>query len=333
MLSSSAQSTTSSLSSGCRSRVPATSEAVAWSSVPDTRTRREGEKSTDSPDGECERPLDDDSSGEVGGTDDGADSRDIATFLSAGMLVWTGTFRSLPKLVPARHRSLAEASRNGHAIPPARSRLRPPCRVRVRLLVHLSQTMLLGRSVLGIDGRYGLLSLVSPNREAAIVSLGPVHARSAAGVLACLSFGLAACYAYVPAPAGARPVGVAGRVRLTDAGAVAIGRQVGELRQQIAGRLLDWAGDTLLLSVPASGAWNRGGAVTDTLHIPVDQRLGLDLRRLSATRTALVSAGIVSVVGAVVVEGFRAAGGGGTRPGTSNDALLVPLLKLQLRSW
>ncbi|MGZ8456889.1 MAG: hypothetical protein ACXWZ4_09855 [Gemmatirosa sp.] len=132
---------------------------------------------------------------------------------------------------------------------------------------------------------------------------------------------LAGCYAHVPAAPGSVAPGARVRVALTDAGAQALASAVGTGVRGVEGRVVRLGGDTLVLSAnrllttaDVDVAW--AGA---DLALPAAWRQGVERRRLSGGRTALLAAGSVALVAAVLALVRRsgdAQGGPGPGGGT-----------------
>lgn len=150
----------------------------------------------------------------------------------------------------------------------------------------------------------------------------------AAVALAALWFS-AACYTYRPI-SGMPPVGSDVRVTVTDAEALRLREQTGDLAHDLDGRFTGTSGDTLFLSVITYRTEATSGSrqMRQALAISRDGLDGLASRRLSYLRTgilgALAGTGMVLVMREVVVGGTNTDNGDGGNPiGT-----LIPIIRI-----
>ena len=127
------------------------------------------------------------------------------------------------------------------------------------------------------------------------------------------------CYRYTPIDAEAPPaLGTEVRVRLTDAGAVALAPLVGNRVELVDGRLVSAADTAVTLSVMTTTdrLGNEAPWRGEEVAIPRAMFTGLEQRTLDRGKSYLVG-GITAGVVAAVGIAFSVAGGGGGGKGTS----------------
>lgn len=115
-----------------------------------------------------------------------------------------------------------------------------------------------------------------------------------------------ACYRYVPAGDRAAVSGTQIEVELTDAGVVDLARLLGPNTTMIRGRLRSAESDTMHLAV-SSITKRRGDEEFwsgEALAIPRSDVAAVRVRRVSATRTTLLAAGVAA--GSLLLRGLVA---------------------------
>jgi len=133
-----------------------------------------------------------------------------------------------------------------------------------------------------------------------------------AAIAACSAVSVG-CYRYTPIDAEAPPaLGTEVRVRLTDAGAVALAPLVGNRVELVDGRLVSAADTAVTLSVSTTTdrLGNEAPWRGEEVAIPRAMFTGLEKRTLDRGKSYLVG-GITAGVVAAVGIGFSVAGGGG----------------------
>lgn len=164
--------------------------------------------------------------------------------------------------------------------------------------------------------------------------------RSAATILVllCAAPLLAGCYTYRAAPT-APPPGARVRVGLGDRNPVQGGgaRNVGRPARELNGTLVALDDETLVLAVRGNGSVRRSAragapavpSAGDTLRLARSRITGIEQRRLSSTRSALLAGGILAAVALVVEmsgqdDGSSAYPRGGEDPAKSLLLRVVP---------
>lgn len=140
-----------------------------------------------------------------------------------------------------------------------------------------------------------------------------------AGAMSALALaGLLACYSYRPLVGELPAPGDEVRVRMSMETAAAVSARVGHPLRSVQGTVLSANPDSLRLDV----GWGALFAGTpffgrrDTLSFSERDILELDRREFSRGRTALLGAGAIAVI-AAVIRGFQS--GGGNNGDTGND--------------
>lgn len=149
------------------------------------------------------------------------------------------------------------------------------------------------------------------------------RARYRPALVAVVAAQLSACYEYVrPSDSGPQP-GTPVRVALTDAGSVAVASAVGPRVENIEGRLTMVSPDTVVLS--ATETTQFGGSEStwagERVAVPRSAVASLTVRRLSTSRTVLMTAAGVAAVAALII-GFNVGS-----PGNGANVHQVPTPK------
>lgn len=104
-----------------------------------------------------------------------------------------------------------------------------------------------------------------------------------------------ACYNYVPVSLGAVPSKEEVRVRVTDAAALRLAKELGAIAIEIDGQMAQEGPDSVSVGVPIDKSY-RGvtvGTTTQTLFLGRSEIVEVRRREFSRSRTALVTAGTV----------------------------------------
>lgn len=130
---------------------------------------------------------------------------------------------------------------------------------------------------------------------------------------------LAACYEYEPLATASSPIGQPVRLTLTEAGSVNLAAELGPSVEAIGGKLVSDSGNAYLVSLSESR--KRDGIEIDWRgeEVSISKSLVavIQQRQFSPTRTAFLSAGLVTALVALE-RAFWGPGGvfGGGPPGT-----------------
>jgi hypothetical protein len=109
---------------------------------------------------------------------------------------------------------------------------------------------------------------------------------------------LAACYEYEPLVTASSPIGQPVRLTLTEAGSVNLASELGPSVEAVAGKLMNDSGDSYLVALSESR--RRNGIEMDWRgeEVSISKSLvaGIQLRQFSPSRTAFLSAGLVTAL-------------------------------------
>ncbi|MBI4521565.1 MAG: hypothetical protein HY701_12065 [Gemmatimonadetes bacterium] len=112
---------------------------------------------------------------------------------------------------------------------------------------------------------------------------------------------LPGCYRYVPARVGTVPPGTEVRLRLSNEGAERVAEVTGVQQTQVSGELVQWS-EEVMISLPlrtSDAALDR--SVRQRVIVRAGEVVGIDVREIDRTRTAVLAGGLVSVVGGALV--------------------------------
>ena len=133
---------------------------------------------------------------------------------------------------------------------------------------------------------------------------------------ACVAL-LCGCYNYYTRPSGDSLAGRRIRLALTDSGSVVLAGRIGPAVESVTGLLVDDTAGTYVMSLSSTQA--RSGLETDwngeRVTVPHALVARVEERRLSTTKTALLTAGTTALLVAVT-SGFLN-GGGSNAPGNT----------------
>jgi hypothetical protein len=143
---------------------------------------------------------------------------------------------------------------------------------------------------------------------------------------------LAGCYHYTPAEVGDARPGSSVRLRVTDVQASRFAELMPVPTRTFEGRVVDASPDSLMLEVPIST--DVRGVRIETIHQRMDfPRAGVldtELRTLDGTRTALLGAGAVALIGIALantlVNAFRS---DSPQPGEGNELVVPVFLRIR----
>jgi hypothetical protein len=139
-----------------------------------------------------------------------------------------------------------------------------------------------------------------------------------------------ACFTYVPNQIATVPVGEQVQVHLSPRAQVELSQRGRRVEETVRGTLAERSGGQLLLRVPIA-AEQEGffrTAVEQDLPVAEADVVGIDLRRFSGTRTAMLIGGSVGGGALIVLTVIAATRSGGENPGPGPDEIRVPLLRV-----
>jgi hypothetical protein len=157
--------------------------------------------------------------------------------------------------------------------------------------------------------------------------------RVRAPALACAAALLSGCFTYIPTQLGSVPQGAQIRVHLSPATQVALSTQTNRRIEDILeGTLTGRQQDRLTLDVPIA-AQQQGffqSAIAQKVEVPEPGVVGIDVRRFSTSRTALLIGGGAAVTGGILTLLLHGGQGGGGSPPPVEE-IRIPLVSFGVR--
>jgi hypothetical protein len=159
----------------------------------------------------------------------------------------------------------------------------------------------------------------------------PIHrTRRRALSILCAAALLSGCFTYVPTQLGTVPVGEQVQIHLTPQAQVELSQRGRRVEGAVRGTLAERQAGRLLLRVPIAAQQDGffQSAIEQDLPVAEADVLGIDLRRFSGPRTALLVGGAIGG-GTLIVLTIMAASRRGGSPGNGPiDEIRVPLLSV-----
>lgn len=145
---------------------------------------------------------------------------------------------------------------------------------------------------------------------------------------------LSGCFSYVPTQLGAVQEGAVVRVHLSPAAQVQLTQRVGRrIEDSLDGTLTGRQPSQLMLKVPIA-AQQEGffrGEIAQDIQIAEPDVLGIDVRRFSHAKTALLVGGAAAGAGALIAFIVSNSKGGSVGPGGGIEEIRIPLASFGTR--
>ena len=159
----------------------------------------------------------------------------------------------------------------------------------------------------------------------------PIHrTRRRALSLLCAAALLSGCFTYVPTQIGTVPVGERVQIHLTPQAQVELSQCGRRVEEVVRGTLAERQGGRLLLRVPIAAQQDGffQSAIEQDLPVAEADVVGIDLRRFSGARTALLVGGTIgggTLIVLTIIAASRRGGGPGDGP---IEEIRIPLLSV-----